>query len=245
MYKLKGHALILAASALGVVVSIEVLDLMGPARAVRPGGVALAVPTTAPEPEPVEPALKPLPASTAQAQYTRVLVSPADREMLARDIQRELRRIGCYRGDIDGTWGPQSRQAMGAFTAALKLRLPIDAPDEMMLRLVQGQPQRVCGGPELDPEQAATTPSLTPSPRLVQPPTEVKRTPRRGSGTEATPQPAPQDAKSAPSETHLTERAPPPAAARRVDRAPPPSQTPAIVRNLMQTVSNVFSPLKF
>lgn len=243
MYQVKGHALILAASALGVVVSFEVLDGTGHTRALR-AGTAVAV-TSAPSPVAPEPALKPLPASTSQAQYTRVLVSPADREMLARDIQRELRRVGCYRGDVDGTWGPQSRQAMGAFTASLKLRIPFDAPDEMMLRLVQGQTQRVCGGPDLDPEQASATPSATPSPRLVSPPTEMKRTPRRGSGSEAKPQPTPPDAKPASPESQVAESAPP-AAPRRVDRTPPPaSSTPAIVRNLMQTVSNVFGPLKF
>lgn len=236
MYQVKGHALMLAAGALGVVVSLEVLDSSGPVRPLRAGSAVAALP---PAPEIAEPALKPLPASTSQAQYTRVLVSPADREMLARDIQRELRRMGCYRGDIDGTWGPQSRQAMGAFTAALKLRIPFEAPDEMMLRLVQGQTQRVCGGPELDPEQAGSTPGMAPAPRLVQPPTEVKRVPRRGPGSEAKPgTPEPQVAESAP-----------PAAPRRIERAaappPPSSATPAIVRNLMQTVSSVFGPLKF
>jgi len=236
MYQVKGHVLILAAGALGVVVSCELLDSTGPTRAVR-AGTAVAASAPPPAPEANEPVLKPLPASTSQAHYTRVLVSPADREMLSRDIQRELRRVGCYRGDIDGTWGPQSRQAMGAFTAALKLRIPFDAPDEMMLRLVQGQTARVCGGPELDPEQASATPSLTPPPRLVQPPTEVKRAPRRAPGSEAKP---------ATPETQVAESTPP-AAPRRIERTapPPPSPTPAIVRSLMQTVSNVLAPLKF
>lgn len=237
MYQVKGHALILAAVALGAVASFEILDSTAPTRALRAGPVA-AVAAPPPAADVAEPALKPLPASTAQAQYTRVLVSPADREMLARDIQRELRRMGCYRGDIDGTWGPQSRQAMGAFTAALKLRIPFDAPDEMMLRLVQGQAARVCAGPDLDPEQAYATPSLAPPPRLVQPPAEVKRAPRRAPGTEA---------KAGVPETQVADSMPP-AAPRRIERAappPPPSATPAIVRNLMQTVSNVFGPLGF
>jgi hypothetical protein len=248
MYQVKGHALILAASALGVVASFELLDSTGATRALRYAAAAAKPQVSATAPEAAEPVLKPLPASTSQAQYTRVLISPADREMLARNIQRELRRMGCYRGDIDGTWGPQSRQAMGAFTAALKLRIPFDAPDEMMLRLVQGQPQRVCGGPDLDPEQAAATPSETPSPRLVLPPTEMKRAPRRGSGSEAKPLPTAPEAKPGASEAQVADGTPP--AARRGERAspappPPPSATPAIVRNLMQTVSNVFGPLKF
>src|SRR6516164_9188371 len=40
---------------------------------------------------------------------------PADGDMrlaLTRDLQRELKRIGCYNGEIDGHWGTGSRLAM-------------------------------------------------------------------------------------------------------------------------------------
>lgn len=246
MHQVKGHALILAVGALGVVTSFEALDWTG-----RPVPRARAAVSILAQPPAREPALRPLPASTDQSRYTRVLVSPADREMLARGIQRELRRLGCYRGDIDGTWGPQSRQAMGAFTSAMKLQIPFEAPDEMMLRLVQGQQQRICGGPDLDPEQAAASPGAAPGPRLVQPPTEVKRAPRRGvAGDPKSPdaKPSPPEMREPEPQTRVAEN-PPASVARRADRAPPgsppPASTPTLVRNLMQTVSNVLGPLGF
>jgi len=237
MYQIKGHALILAASALGVTLSAAVLDVLRPSAAPPATAAATAVP---PVREVIpEPALKPLPASSAQSRYTRVLLSPADQEAMARDIQRELRRVGCFRGDVDGAWGPQSRQAMAAFTSQLKLRIPFEAPDESLLRLVQGQTQKVCGAPELDPEQAAVTAGAEPQPRLLQPPTEIKRTRRA---------PANGDTLKPPSDETQVAETVPPVAPRRLERAsPPPSPNapPAIVRNLMQTVNGVLAPLGF
>lgn len=232
MYQTKGHALLVAIGAVGVGASFIALDTLAPAAA-RPGQVAVAALREAG----VEPVLKPLPASPEQTTYTRVLLSPADREALAREIQRELNRVGCYRGDIDGQWGPQSRQAMGAFTVGMKLRIPFDAPDEMLLRVVKGQMQRVCGGPDLDPEQAAATPGTETPPRLVQPPTEVKR-PRRTPAGE-------RQSEMRVAEIATTNASPP----RRAERtSPPPAQSdvpPKIVRNLLQTVSGVLAPFGF
>lgn len=73
---------------------------------------------------------------------------PADRlerHELVRAIQRELQRVGCYRGDVDGSWGSRSKRAMGAFVARVNASLPMDKPDEILLTLIKGHTDNVCG----------------------------------------------------------------------------------------------------
>lgn len=70
---------------------------------------------------------------------------PGDTVSLTRELQRELRRVGCYEGQINGSWTPASRRAMKAFTDRVNASLPMDRPDYILLRLVQSSPERVCG----------------------------------------------------------------------------------------------------
>lgn len=72
-------------------------------------------------------------------------VTPASRVALARDIQRELRRVGCYLGDIDGVWGGGSKRAMAVFMDRVNAALPAHEPDVFMLSLLRGQDAAVCG----------------------------------------------------------------------------------------------------
>lgn len=64
---------------------------------------------------------------------------------LVRNLQRELKRVGCYAGDIDGDWGTGSRRAMAAFTDRVNASLPIEQPDFILLALVQGHQGSICG----------------------------------------------------------------------------------------------------
>ena len=74
-------------------------------------------------------------------------ILPGDRAGLARELQRELRRVGCYDGEINGTWTPAARRAMKTFTDSVNASLPVDQPDYILLTLVQGRQERVCGAP--------------------------------------------------------------------------------------------------
>lgn len=69
---------------------------------------------------------------------------PGDPVSLTRELQRELRRVGCYEGEINGSWTPASRRAMKTFTDRVNASLPMDRPDYILLRLVQSSPERVC-----------------------------------------------------------------------------------------------------
>lgn len=86
---------------------------------------------------PTEPAVSPAPR----------LVIPKDRDALARELQKELRRVGCYDGELNGAWTPATRRAMKAFTDRVNASLPVEEPDAILFAMVQGQPDRVCGKP--------------------------------------------------------------------------------------------------
>ena len=69
----------------------------------------------------------------------------AQRASLARALQRELQRVGCYDGDINGNWSTSTRMAMKAFTDRVNASLPTDAPDYILLSLVQRHEGKACG----------------------------------------------------------------------------------------------------
>ena len=80
-----------------------------------------------------------------RAPPTAMNIDPSDRVALARALQRELKRVGCYSGEITGVWTTSSRMAMKAFTERVNATLPVDRPDPVLLSLVQGRRERACG----------------------------------------------------------------------------------------------------
>jgi hypothetical protein len=69
---------------------------------------------------------------------------PLDRPALIREIQRELQRIGCYRGHVNGVWTPSARQAMKALNDRVNASLPVDQPDPVLLAMAQSQEAETC-----------------------------------------------------------------------------------------------------
>jgi hypothetical protein len=70
-----------------------------------------------------------------------------DRVSLARDLQRELRRVGCYEGEVNGVWTTSTRRAMKSFTDRVNATLPLEEPDHVLLALVRNYPDNTCGKP--------------------------------------------------------------------------------------------------
>jgi hypothetical protein len=97
---------------------------------------------------PMEPPRPSPPGAAAKAN------DPADRAAQARELQRELRRVGCYSGEVNGVWTTSSRMAMKTFVERVNAALPIDNPDPVLLSLVQGHRDRACG--VCPPGQTAT-----------------------------------------------------------------------------------------
>jgi peptidoglycan hydrolase-like protein with peptidoglycan-binding domain len=69
----------------------------------------------------------------------------SDRLPLAVRLQRELARVGCYDGEINGIWTPATRRALKAFMDRVNAALPTEAPDRIQLLLVEAARERVCG----------------------------------------------------------------------------------------------------
>jgi hypothetical protein len=67
------------------------------------------------------------------------------RANLSRDIQRELKRVGCYDGEISGEWTTGTRRAMKTFVDRVNAALPTDEPDHILRTMVQGHPGNACG----------------------------------------------------------------------------------------------------
>ncbi len=67
------------------------------------------------------------------------------RKPLVSEIQRELRRLACYRGALDGDWGPNTVAAARVALARVDESLPTIQPDFVILSLLRRQPSGTCG----------------------------------------------------------------------------------------------------
>lgn len=134
----------------------EIALVAGPARVFRTSNGAMARPV----PRASEPAFESTSVAEAPSSWeTEVTVSPelqrrmtsstpgdsTTRYELVRDLQRELKRVGCYWGKVDGSWGSGSKRAMSEFTERVNAALPMNEPDYILLSLVQNHPGQVCG----------------------------------------------------------------------------------------------------
>jgi hypothetical protein len=67
-----------------------------------------------------------------------------DPPALARALQAELRRVGCYAGSADGKWGGGTKGALEAFAQRAQLNLRTEEPTLAALDAVKGRQGRVC-----------------------------------------------------------------------------------------------------
>jgi hypothetical protein len=67
-------------------------------------------------------------------------------ERLVRELQRALKRVGCYSHEINGDWTSMTRRAMKDFMDRVNAVLPLEAPDAVMLALLHTHAEVVCGG---------------------------------------------------------------------------------------------------
>jgi hypothetical protein len=68
----------------------------------------------------------------------------ADHATRARQLQRELKRAGCYSGEVDGVWTPAARSAMKTFLERVNAALPTHDPDHVLLALMQHHQDKAC-----------------------------------------------------------------------------------------------------
>ena len=140
-----GHQVILVASAAAIFALSFITGL--PAGPSSPDKEATAVLVVAPR------------ADTSKGQaYAPPSPVPRDRETLILGIQRQLKRLSCYDGAVDGKWTPQLRAAIKVFADQVNAKLPVDRPDYILLRLAEAHEGRVCGA-----VRQKTSPSASPS----------------------------------------------------------------------------------
>ena len=72
---------------------------------------------------------------------------PADSAALATALQRELKRVGCYPGAVDGSWGRGSKQAMTSFNASANMAFQTEKPTQAAILAIRKVFKRMC--PEL------------------------------------------------------------------------------------------------
>lgn len=76
----------------------------------------------------------------------------------AASVQRELVRIGCYRGSIDNIWGPMSRNAVARFNRVAKANIPLKQPTRALLSSLRKAPDDYCNGGSDQPRLASLEP---------------------------------------------------------------------------------------
>jgi len=103
--------------------------------------------------------------TTAALPKTLSPRDPAVRYRLVVDIQRQLKRVGCYWGRVDGSWGVATKNAMREFINRVNATLPLDAPDYVQLALIQSHADNACGacsaGQSLSASGRCVGPSIT------------------------------------------------------------------------------------
>ena len=83
----------------------------------------------------------------ANAPADTELLDTGEQQQLALKLQQELRRVGCYSGKVNGRWTAKTKSAMARFTARINTSMPVDAPDFVLLTLVEKFDDRACGTP--------------------------------------------------------------------------------------------------
>ena len=85
-------------------------------------------------------------------------------EELVIAVQTELKRVGCYPGEIDGAWGDQSRGALAAFGHAAKVEGVESAPTPEILVIIKGKSETVCVADAAPAAEHDGTPQPSPKP---------------------------------------------------------------------------------
>jgi hypothetical protein len=80
-------------------------------------------------------------------------------------IKRELRRVGCYDGNITGIWDDGARNAVELYNSQAASRVNAEAPDVATLEALQRLTKPVCTGASNTVVAAATAEGAAPVPR--------------------------------------------------------------------------------
>jgi uncharacterized caspase-like protein len=111
-------------------------------------------PPAAPPPPPAAPAVAPVetpaqPAAPAAQPNIAALpevarLSDPSENALSRDAHLELVRLGCFEGNVDGSWGKASRDAVAKFNRYAHSKISPDQPSGELVSALREHEERVC-----------------------------------------------------------------------------------------------------
>jgi hypothetical protein len=91
---------------------------------------------------------------TGKGQQTYAAVSPTEPSgrasalsvelIIARELQAELKRVGCDPGNIDGDWNAASRRALEAFNKHAGTKLEVRVANLNALSVIRSRTSRIC-----------------------------------------------------------------------------------------------------
>jgi hypothetical protein len=102
------------------------------AEAVKPPAESKSVVAVLPAPDQAKREIEILPAPTGEVRA------------ITRNLQSELRRVGCDPGTVDGAWSEKSREALGLFNRHAGTKLDTEAATVAALDVVKVQRGRIC-----------------------------------------------------------------------------------------------------
>ena len=98
--------------------------------------------------EPQPPRTSPVPVvavTNHRMPHPQAVPIPSDRVTLVRELQRELSRVSCYSGPLNGVWTTSTRTAMKSFIDRANAILPVEDPDAILLSLARSHQGQGCG----------------------------------------------------------------------------------------------------
>lgn len=127
----------------------------------EPAAPVAAAPSPAPQ---VQQQIAALPAPNVTAPEPRI-----DMRAIARDLQVELRRVGCDPGSTDGNWSAKSQDALGQFNRRAGMNLDTRGATVAALESVRVQRGRICplvcgGGQRAEGDQCVAIPAAPKAP---------------------------------------------------------------------------------
>jgi len=81
----------------------------------------------------------------------------------AAKVQRQLARLGCYRGRVDNIWGPMSRNAVARFNRVSGAKLPVKQPTRALMSSTRKAPDGFCSGKVASRDADARLAAITPN----------------------------------------------------------------------------------
>lgn len=92
---------------------------------------------------------------------TSTSIDMETRTSLARDIQSELARLGCYAGPVNGDWSAETQRAASMFATEANARIPVDQPDFALFSLAKtAGGEQSCGPPVTVAAQTPLAPAM-------------------------------------------------------------------------------------